>query len=207
MTSSRAPGPRRRHAELLDVAATVFHRQGYAAATVRDIADELGILKGSLYYYIDTKEDLLFLLLTGVQEDVDRLRLQAAEQTDLGPLERLDFYIRKQAEYNIRNLTRISVFLSDLDRLSEPRHGQVVARRRIHHAYVEDLLAQAQAFGLITPGRDPTVLRHCIFASIVWTSRWYRQSGRSRPAEVAELCSRFALHGLGRRVEAPAGPE
>jgi AcrR family transcriptional regulator len=198
MTPHKQVGPRRRHGELLDVAAEVFHRRGYAAATVRDIADALGILKGSLYYYIDTKEDLLFLLLTGVQDDVERLRLETGAQPGLGPLQRLDFYVRRQAEYNMRNLVRISVFLHDLDRLSEPRREQVVARRRIHHAYVEDLIVQAQALGLVRPDRDPTVLRHCVFASIVWTYRWYRQSGHRRPAEVAELCARFALHGLRR---------
>jgi len=203
-SSTQAPGPRRRLSELLNVAADVFYRQGYAASTVHDIAAELGILKGSLYYYIDTKEDLLFLLLTGVQDDVERLRVEVAAEPGLGPLERLDLYIRKQAEYNIRNLSRISVFLADLDRLSETRREQMIARRRIHHAYVEDMIVQAQALGLVLPDRDPTVLRHCIFASIVWTYRWYRQSGRGRPPEVAELCSRFALHGLQRPPAAPS---
>jgi AcrR family transcriptional regulator len=210
MTSSKQPpGPRKRHPELLDIAATVFHRKGYSAATVRDIANEFGILKGSLYYYIDTKEDLLYLLLTGVQDDVERLRLQVTAQGGLGPLERLDAYIRLQAEYNIRNLVRIRVFMTEVDRLSGPRRDRVLARRTIHHAYVEDLVVQAQALGLVRADRDPTVLRHCVFASIVWTYRWYRQSGNSSPSEVAELCSRFALRGLRTpsRVEAAGGPE
>jgi AcrR family transcriptional regulator len=197
MTSPKQPpGPRKRHPELLDIAASVFHRKGYSAATVRDIANEFGILKGSLYYYIDTKEDLLYLLLTGVQDDVERLRLQVIARGGLGPLERLDAYIRLQAEYNVRNLMRIRVFMTELERLSGPRRERVVARRTVHHAYVEDLLAQAQLLGLVRADRDTTVLRHCIFASIVWTYRWYRQSGNSSPAEVAELCSRFALRGL-----------
>nr|MBF6621839.1 helix-turn-helix transcriptional regulator [Patulibacter sp.] len=41
--------PRKRHAEVLDAAAGVFHRKGYEAASIQDIADEVGILKGSLY--------------------------------------------------------------------------------------------------------------------------------------------------------------
>ncbi len=44
--------------------------RGYADASVQDIADELGILKGSLYHYIDTKEDLLFRLLSETHDDV-----------------------------------------------------------------------------------------------------------------------------------------
>jgi AcrR family transcriptional regulator len=189
-----------RHAELLDTAAEVFQRRGYAAATVRDIADGLGIQKGSLYYYIDTKEDLLFLLLDGVQDDVEQIRLEVAARSDLAPLEQLDLYIRTQAEYNVRNLVRISVFLAELDRLSPSRRERVLARRRVHHEFVEDLIKQAQALGHVNPDRDPTIMRHCVFASVVWTYRWYRESGYSKPAEVAELCSRFAIHGLRRHA-------
>ena len=54
---------RRREREVLDVAARLFHERGYADTSVQDIADELGILKGSLYHYIEVKEDLLFRLL------------------------------------------------------------------------------------------------------------------------------------------------
>src|SRR5438046_10497950 len=49
--------------EVLSVAADVFGEKGYRAATLRDIASRLGMLKGSRYYYIDSKEDLLFEIL------------------------------------------------------------------------------------------------------------------------------------------------
>ena len=54
--------------EVVDAAAKVFAEKGYRAATLRDIAAELGMLKGSLYYYIETKEDLLYELLRRVHE-------------------------------------------------------------------------------------------------------------------------------------------
>ncbi|BDB44843.1 TetR/AcrR family transcriptional regulator [Mycobacterium kiyosense] len=40
-------------------AAKVFRQRGFAQATLEEIADNLGMLKGSLYNYISTKEDLL----------------------------------------------------------------------------------------------------------------------------------------------------
>jgi AcrR family transcriptional regulator len=58
----RAKSPRlakkqdRRRDEVLDVAAAVFAEKGFHAATTRDIADRLGLLPGSLYYYFDSKE-------------------------------------------------------------------------------------------------------------------------------------------------------
>src|SRR4051795_3131443 len=54
--SAAAPARRR---ELLDTAAEVFAEQGYNATTVRKIADEAGMLAGSLYYHFDSKESML----------------------------------------------------------------------------------------------------------------------------------------------------
>jgi AcrR family transcriptional regulator len=62
MRRERQGGPRRR--------GTCVHERGYSAATVQVIADELGILKGSLYHYIDTKEDSLYRLLDEVHTEV-----------------------------------------------------------------------------------------------------------------------------------------
>jgi iron-sulfur cluster repair protein YtfE (RIC family) len=48
--------------EIIAAAAKVFRTKGYHAATVQDIADEVGILKGSLYHHVKSKEDLLYLM-------------------------------------------------------------------------------------------------------------------------------------------------
>ena len=48
--------------EVLEAAAAVFQERGYQAARIEDIAARVGILKGSLYYYIESKEDLLYAL-------------------------------------------------------------------------------------------------------------------------------------------------
>jgi AcrR family transcriptional regulator len=50
---------RNRRQEVLEAAIRVFHKKGYASASIQDVAEEVGVLKGSLYHYIDSKEDLL----------------------------------------------------------------------------------------------------------------------------------------------------
>ena len=55
----------RRWAEIVDAAGEEFDERGYAAARIEDIAARVGLLKGSLYYYIDSKEDLLFAIVDG----------------------------------------------------------------------------------------------------------------------------------------------
>src|SRR2546427_11553724 len=49
--------------DIVSAAAKIFRTKGYHAATVRDIADEVGILKGSLYHHFDSKEELLYLVV------------------------------------------------------------------------------------------------------------------------------------------------
>ena len=56
--SANGAKPRRRpnrEADVIDAAIEVFYQRGYAAATIQDVADKVGVLKGSLYYYIDSK--------------------------------------------------------------------------------------------------------------------------------------------------------
>jgi len=47
----------------------VFRTKGYHAATMQDIADAVGILKGSLYHHFESKEEVLYLI---VKEPISR---------------------------------------------------------------------------------------------------------------------------------------
>ena len=49
--------------EIITVAARLFKEKGYRATTLEDIAAAVGMLKGSLYYYIQSKEELLYIVL------------------------------------------------------------------------------------------------------------------------------------------------
>src|SRR6266496_3647760 len=71
--------PRRRRGEVLDAAVRVFHAKGYDATSIQDIADEVGILKGSIYYYITSKEDVLFEILDEVHRAAFNAVVEAIE--------------------------------------------------------------------------------------------------------------------------------
>lgn len=48
-----------RHEDVLRVAAALFRLRGYRATRLEEIADELGVTRAALYYYVDTKQELL----------------------------------------------------------------------------------------------------------------------------------------------------
>jgi AcrR family transcriptional regulator len=199
-TGATEDPPRRpRDAEVLGSAAEVFARRGYAAATVQDVADELGILKGSIYYYIKTKEDLLYRLLRQVHEEVDALldEVKAAEGPD--PLERLALYVRRQATYNLRNLVRISVHYNDIDQLGDQRRKEVLRLRKRHDDFITGLVLEGQRGGLIDPKRDARLLTYNICATVIWPYRWYKPRGRVKVDDVVDGLVTFVLGGLAAR--------
>ncbi len=180
---------RKRDDEVLDAAARVFARRGYADASVQDVADELGILKGSLYHYIRAKEDLLFWLLEAVHADVQAILDEVAAEEGLAPVDRISLYVQRQVAYNLDNLERASIYYRDAELLSEERQAAFTTLRRAHERFLSALIKEAQAEG------DPRILVQCVLSVIAGTTRWHK--GRISRATIAEQCARYAVSGLG----------
>ncbi len=192
---SRRATPRQRDTEVLEAAAKVFYTRGYADASVQDIADELDILKGSLYHYIEKKEDLLFWLLSETHDDVQAI-LDEVAATDLPPLGRLHEYAKRQVEYTSRNLARMAIYYHDANQLSKERRREIFGKRRAHEEFVADLIAEAQKKGEAKTGVDPALLANFVFGSMIWVYRWYKPNGKLRAADMAQSCADFVLNGV-----------
>jgi TetR/AcrR family transcriptional regulator, cholesterol catabolism regulator len=98
--------------EIVAAAAKVFRTKGYHAATVRDIADEVGILKGSLYHHFESKEALLYLV---VKEPIAQLyrTIAAIADADLAPTEKLRRAILAHLEAFDRHYPHLFVYLRE----------------------------------------------------------------------------------------------
>src|SRR4051794_24567934 len=118
-----------RELEVLNAAATVFARRGYANATVQEVASELGILKGSIYYYVSTKDDLLFGVVEQVLNNIDLMYTDVAAQVDRDPLDRFAMCIRLLVQFTAEHQTAIAVLDRDADLLEGDRRGRVVGTR------------------------------------------------------------------------------
>jgi TetR/AcrR family transcriptional regulator, cholesterol catabolism regulator len=203
--TSRRPG-KRRDREVIDAAAKVFYERGYADASVQDIADELGILKGSLYHYIASKEDLLFRLLVELHDEVLAILEEVASEQGLDPLERLAVYVRRQVLFNLENLPRVAVYYNDYERLGPERRAQIMARRRLHERYVIEVIREAQRAGLANPDLDARLLSNYIHGSFLWTYRWFRPGGKVSREKVAATCAQFVLSGVAGGNPRPERP-
>jgi AcrR family transcriptional regulator len=197
----RVHAPAKREAEVLEVAAGVFHRHGYSDTAVQDIADALGIRKASLYHYIDSKDDLLYRICRQVHEDA-RDMLAKVDATPGSALERIAAYVRLHVDFNLQHLTKIAVYWHDFDRLSPARRELLRGRRRDHEMHVRSLIEAGKRDGSIDPGVDTRIAARGIAAQTIWIYTWYEPDGKIDPEDLAGSIVQLVVKGLS--VPAPA---
>ncbi|MHB1468328.1 MAG: TetR family transcriptional regulator [Solirubrobacteraceae bacterium] len=196
---TEAPATRKREREILDAAARIFHRRGYANSSVQEIADAVGLLKGSLYYYIDSKEDLLFRMLLEVHEDA-RVIVDELDELEAPPLERLREYVRRHIEYNAANLTRIAVYYHDSKLLAPKRRAAILDQRKLYEDFLVGLIEEAQLSGELDPALSPSLLTNGILGVINWIYTWYKPNGAVTPARLGELYGEIVTSGIEPRA-------
>jgi AcrR family transcriptional regulator len=206
LDTARRRGSKKREREILDTAAEIFHRQGYADTSVQDVADAVGILKGSLYYYIDSKEDLLFRMLLEVHDDARGI-VANVRAMDLPPLERLRIYIRGHIEYNARNLSKIAVYYHDFGMLSPERRKVIGKQRALYEDLVMDLITEAQERGEVDKSLDVRLVSNAVFGIVNWIYTWYRPRGKVSPEHLGQLYAEMIVNGItGAKVPAVPAP-
>jgi len=186
---------RRRRAEVLSVAAELFSEQGYEATSTTEIAERLGIKGGSVYYYIDSKEALLFELV----EDIYGILLERLHEvlaSDDDPLTKLRRLIELHVAGMASHRHRGALILNETRSLS-PEHRAVTAR---HEAAYEDglatVLVDGQRCGLLDPSLDPKLVTKALLGAGNWVNRWYRDGGGWSPEDVSDGFARIFLSGL-----------
>lgn len=195
--SGAPPVPRRARdrSEILDAAARVFRRRGYGAATVEDIAGELGIGKGSLYHYIRSKQELLYEIAVEPLRAANRA-IDEACRLDAPVEECIRQAIVSHLEVIHEQYPRLSISL--LERLELPPE-QLREIKGLHNSYQQkwtDLIARGVADGLLRAEIDLGLTTLGILGMLNWATQWYRPEGRVSPAEIGSEFATLALRGL-----------
>jgi TetR/AcrR family transcriptional regulator, cholesterol catabolism regulator len=187
--------PRRRKQEIVDAAARVFHEKGYESTSIQDIADEVGILKGSLYYYIESKEDLLYEILRSVHDEALQAIETAVEQ-ETEPLDKIRAFITALVTYHTENLVRIGVFFHDFRSLRPERRVAIVRERDRYDRLLRTIIRQGQEDGTICVDVDPKFTALAILGMVNWMYQWYRPGGGRTARTIAQNYADIVTSGL-----------
>ncbi|MFG2463071.1 TetR/AcrR family transcriptional regulator [Streptomyces sp. NPDC048523] len=131
-----------RRQKIIDVAAELFARQGYAATSVNDLGRAVGLAKGALYYYIGSKEKLLVEIQSRVMGPLLSRTRQIAE-LDTEPLLRLRLLSESLLTVIFRRLDHIRVYEHDHRSLSGPELKTLLGQRSDFEDLISGLLAEA----------------------------------------------------------------
>ena len=186
------------------MACRVFAAQGFDGASLQDIADQFGVLKGSLFHYISTKDELLAEIIEGVYEEAAREVWSIAVQEDRA-VERLRRIIVAYAVFMSRHLDEVTVWLRDFNSLPDASRKALREREDRDRHRLQELIVEAQREGDIRPDVDPRLAALALLGSINWLHRWF-QPRRLPAGEVGERFAEMFLDGLTpRRGGARAG--
>ena len=189
--------PSTRLEEVLRSAANIFFAKGFHATSIEDVARDVGMLKGSLYYYIKSKEDLLFrLLMAGIEDGDAFIARQIDPRGD--PLEQLDLAIRAQIDYIIQNRVPFGLFLHEFDSLSGKRQHKLISVMARYNSRFVDLVRRGQELGKLIDG-EPWIIVNGILGMCNWLYRWYDPDQASDPEQIKGIFLGIIFDGIRKR--------
>jgi AcrR family transcriptional regulator len=188
-----------RREAIIDAAVTLFQEQGYANTSMQDIADAVGLLKGSLYYYIDSKEDLLYEIHQRFMSVLIKKAEAREVVPDLSACQRLAAVISDLLELVRDYRPYVVVFFRERYALTGPRWDAVHEKREAYEAFVRRIVQQGQQDGTFRGDLDEKIVTFGLFGMCNWAYRWLDPGGNLSIEQIAQIFSALLLDGLTPR--------
>ncbi|MER7420748.1 TetR/AcrR family transcriptional regulator [Micromonospora peucetia] len=196
---AREPGVRRE--AILGSAAALFASKGVAATTVRQIADDVGILSGSLYHHFDSKESMVDEIVSSFLKDLQHRYAQVlAQETDarrrLHDLVVASLKVVEEHPHATEIYQNDVNYLLQFDRFDYLRN----AGRQVQNAWLT-VIEAGIAEGTFRADVDPKIL-YRLMRDAVWLSvRWFKPSADHPISSLAEDCTSLFVDGLTNRAK------
>ncbi|MCA3581756.1 MAG: TetR family transcriptional regulator [Bradyrhizobium sp.] len=179
-------------------AARLFVEKGVGNVSMTDIAKAVGITKAGIYYFVESKEDLLYTLMRWGMDVLERDVVEPAQQV-ADPALRLETIIRN----HLLNIGRvqgpfgnpITILVDEPGQLGPERQADIDARKRAYFRFVRNTLAVLQREGKLADV-DLNVATFSLIGMIVWMARWRRPGGAVELDQIVDQITRIALGGV-----------
>jgi AcrR family transcriptional regulator len=199
MPARRRPAPAAprvdaRRADICRTAAQIFRDRGFDATSVSDVARALGLTKAGLYHYFESKEALLFEIMSfGLDRVRDEVVIPVRAIRD--PEDRLRQLVVRHARITTRGQGAVAHLGDEIRALPPASRRQLEERMRVYFDLVRDTLGELKSAGRLRRV-DLTVAAFSVLGMILWLPRWFRQDGRLTQEQVANDIAAMALGGL-----------
>jgi len=180
---------------IMNVAMHLFGKQGFNGTSMRDIANAVGLLPGSLYAHIASKEALLLeIVADGIGRFLAAVEPQATGPGD--PVERLRKMISAHVEVVADNPERSQVVFHQWRFLSEENLPEAINRRRRYEACFVQVIEEGVRSGQLKSNLNLRINVLTILGALNWTPEWFSPEGQLSASEVGALMAEALLGGI-----------
>ncbi len=182
--------------DIIRAAARVFRERGFYGTTMQQIANAVGLQKGSLYHHIASKEELLNdVVIAGLTQLGERL--EAVVTSPLPPAQKLRQLIETHIRYAAENLDIATVVLFEHRAMLDfpALREEYVARRDFFESQFRTAIQEGVDSGDFCPV-DVPIVAQALLGAHNWLVMWYRSDGRLSPQEIASIIAETFLRGL-----------
>ena len=180
--------------EIYLAAAQLFFEKGFESTSVSDIAIALKMTKAGLYYYFESKQELLFRIVTLGLDSVKDAVLDPAHLIEDAE-ERLRFILTNHARLAAEGNHAVIIISHEINALTFDQRVTVQNRRRDYFEFVRNTLFELHEEKKLLDV-DITTATFTLFGMILWLPRWYRASGKLSVEKVCRDVCDMALRGL-----------
>jgi TetR/AcrR family transcriptional regulator, cholesterol catabolism regulator len=180
--------------DIVAAATRVFSQRGYHAASMNEVAEELGMRKPSLYHHVRKKEDLLFAIHEQlIDELIDQTTsvLLTAHTAE----EKVRRILRVNMSFVARHRDGVTVFLQERRAVSGERWEELVVKRDFYEKMVSSVIAEGIASGSFV-NLQPNITARGVLAMANWGYTWFDPGGELSADAVSEIFAEIALKGL-----------
>jgi AcrR family transcriptional regulator len=198
--------------QIVDHAAELFDARGYHEVSMEEIAEAVGIRKPTLYHYVSSKDEILFLIHQEfMQLAMDRH--SARRELSIPASVRLESTMGDILELMHTHRGHVRVFFEHFRELPTDYRHEIAGRRVEYQNIVEEVIRSGVESGEFRRV-DVKLTSLAVFGMCNWSYQWYRNDGRLSPDQVAHIFWQLLIDGIANTGSArpaalvrPAGRE
>src|SRR6266702_5487723 len=183
---------------ILDAAAHVLSRKGYAGTRLSDVADQAEIQAPAIYYYFPSRDDLIEeVMWSGITHMREHMTgILAALPPEADPLDRIDAAVGAHLRYSLEISDYTTASIRNAGQVPESVAIRYTAEASQYGDMWRKLLQDAGNAGLLRPGLDPMAARMMVLGALNWAAEWWNPR-RGSLDTVVRTAQSLVRHGLG----------
>ncbi len=166
-----SPKGKTRMEEVYNKAAKLFRDKGYLRTSMNDLARELKIQKGSLYYYIEDKETLLFEILDRTT-DALLAGISNLQLNHLSSQEKLDRLIHEHFSTVLRHKNELPLLIYEVKNLKPKKRGIIIKKRKEYEEVFLEVIREGIGDGTFLD-HNHHIVAFFILGGVFWFSQWF----------------------------------